>query len=303
MAMESREAMAFPSPGSAVQVWQPQEVKEAWRLKRRFGSAACYVAGSTWLRTRWEAHQEAMPLHLISLASISSLRGIHWTESGGLVIGAGVTLMDLRMSLYAKTHYPLIVEALGRIAAPSIRYLATIGGNVMQRSGDLLPALLVLDAEVRVLHQGSTLEMLLAEWLTWPDCSADSLLLDIRVPPATGKLAFYYKLGRRLQFTPSVIAVAGSCVISASGELLDLRLAAVGSGMPALRLYESEAAALCSREESISGAIHEAVVLELPAVSDDYASAGYKKLAAANLLTAHTRAMLGEGGGADANLT
>jgi xanthine dehydrogenase YagS FAD-binding subunit len=56
------------------------------------------------------------------------------SEDGGLRIGAGVRNSDLAADLRVRERYPMLAEALVAGASGQIRNLATVGGNLMQRT-------------------------------------------------------------------------------------------------------------------------------------------------------------------------
>ncbi len=54
--------------------------------------------------------------------------------NGGAVIGASVTIAALAAERHIAAHYPGITAAAGGLATPQIRNMATVGGNLTQRS-------------------------------------------------------------------------------------------------------------------------------------------------------------------------
>ena len=55
-------------------------------------------------------------------------------DAGGLRIGAGVRNSDLANDPHVREHFPLLSQALLDGASPQLRNLATVGGNLMQRT-------------------------------------------------------------------------------------------------------------------------------------------------------------------------
>jgi xanthine dehydrogenase YagS FAD-binding subunit len=53
---------------------------------------------------------------------------------GGIRIGANVRNSDLAYHDHIRTHYPVLSEALLSGASPQLRNMATVGGNIMQRT-------------------------------------------------------------------------------------------------------------------------------------------------------------------------
>ena len=73
------------------------------------------------------------PSQIISLGNLPSLRGIS-SEDGALRIGAMTTLAELSASDEIRRTFNAIHEAVESVAAPPIRNVATIGGNLCQNS-------------------------------------------------------------------------------------------------------------------------------------------------------------------------
>jgi xanthine dehydrogenase YagS FAD-binding subunit len=62
------------------------------------------------------------------------LDGITPTSEGGLIIGAGVRNTTLAVSQSVRERYPLLSQALLGGASGQLRNLATVGGNLLQRT-------------------------------------------------------------------------------------------------------------------------------------------------------------------------
>jgi xanthine dehydrogenase YagS FAD-binding subunit len=56
------------------------------------------------------------------------------TDGGGVHIGANVRNSDLAYHELVRTRYPVLSEALLSGASPQLRNMATVGGNIMQRT-------------------------------------------------------------------------------------------------------------------------------------------------------------------------
>ena len=73
------------------------------------------------------------PKRLVNVKEVQELRGISFTPSRGLRIGALMTLIEISDDAQVKEHYPMLAHAVGDAASPQIRNVATIGGNMCQR--------------------------------------------------------------------------------------------------------------------------------------------------------------------------
>ncbi|GGF99791.1 FAD binding domain-containing protein [Paenibacillus abyssi] len=291
--MEQENRTSFPK------VWQPADLSEAWRLKHMLGDAAVYTAGTTYLRTQWEAEGAAPPGHFIDLCSTGLLAGIELKDGELLTIGALTTLASCRSSALLVNHVPVLMEAVRAIAAPSVRNLATIGGNVASTFGDALPALLVYEAQL-VWYDGKLLQVEpLADWLAGLRHAAanhaakdNRILKEIRIPIASDsdvdsgmRLEMYKKIGRREAFTPSLVSVAMTGRIHQDGLLSGFRIALGGGGAIAQRLKEVESLLQhANYTQPLLGTIYDMIVENAELQGDLFASALYKKQTAANLI-------------------
>lgn len=286
MAMEQKEILRRPS------VWQPRDPAEAVRLKETFGPDAVYVAGSTLLRTQWEAGTAVMPPHLIDLASIPGLAGIA-EQDGELVVGSLARLGDCRAHPALADKAPLLVEAIKQIAGRSVRNQATIGGNVVYRVGDAMPALLALDARLDWHDGAGSRTEDVSEWLRAPS-AAPRVLTAIRLPIAedaptsNARRTFaYHKVGRREAFTPSLVTVAIAAASAADGSIADIRIAAGGGQTVPRRMTRAEDALLGKVPDArLLAAVHEAVLEDYVPAPDPFAADSYRKKTAANLVVA-----------------
>jgi xanthine dehydrogenase YagS FAD-binding subunit len=71
---------------------------------------------------------------LMDIVPASDITGMHWGADGTLRIGAYVTIAAIAAEKDIAAAYPGIVAAAQDLATPQIRHLATLGGNLAQRS-------------------------------------------------------------------------------------------------------------------------------------------------------------------------
>jgi xanthine dehydrogenase YagS FAD-binding subunit len=76
----------------------------------------------------------AHPVALIDITRIAALNDIETLPNGGLRIGALVRNSDAANHMLVRTRYPLLTQALLAGASPQLRNMATVGGNLMQRT-------------------------------------------------------------------------------------------------------------------------------------------------------------------------
>jgi 4-hydroxybenzoyl-CoA reductase subunit beta len=106
---------------------QPATVEQAVALAAQHANAK-YLAGGTDLVVNMR-RRIAEPEHVIALGGIGSLRGIAH-EGGSLVIGSGTTLAEIAANEEVRARLPVLAEAAGIVAGPTIRKMATLGGNL-----------------------------------------------------------------------------------------------------------------------------------------------------------------------------
>lgn len=88
------------------------------------------IAGGTDLLPNLKHRLDEPPV-LVSLAAVESLRSIAVDDDNrALVIGTGVTLSALAEHPLVREHAPSLAAAAGLVASPTIRNMATLGGNI-----------------------------------------------------------------------------------------------------------------------------------------------------------------------------
>ena len=91
-----------------------------------------YIAGGTTLVDLMRETVER-PETLVDISDLP-MRDVTVTERGGLRIGALVTMSEAAAHPKVRTLYPVISQALELSASAQLRNMATIGGNIMQRT-------------------------------------------------------------------------------------------------------------------------------------------------------------------------
>ncbi|MBD2871159.1 FAD binding domain-containing protein [Paenibacillus arenilitoris] len=284
--------------GSTPKVWHPRTAAEAWAYKRNFGPDGVYVAGGTLLRTQWEAGIVRMPANLIDLSGVGGLSDILIGEDG-LLLGSQTTLQACRMHALLQRTFPMATDAVRSIAAPSVRHLATIGGNVASVVGDAVTALLAYDASL-IWHTGDgERQEELTDWLLTafqPGSLNDRLLLSVKLPfpdeqdradSSAKRVSAYHKVGRREAFTPSLVTAAVHGFLDASGTVESIRLAVGGGQTVPRRLEEAEREMTGQTlDAKLLKHVH-ARIMELYEPREDvFADSAYRKRTAANVIVA-----------------
>jgi len=71
---------------------------------------------------------------LMEIVPAADITGMHWGADGSLRIGAYTTIEAIAADKQIATVYPGITASAQGLATPQIRHLATLGGNLAQRS-------------------------------------------------------------------------------------------------------------------------------------------------------------------------
>ena len=249
---------------------RPESLETAVKLAAAPGARV--IAGGTGLLPNLRLGIGA-PRTLVSLEALTDLSRIESSESGAR-IGACVALSKIIHNQFLSRNYPSLIEAAQSVAAPAHRSAATLGGNLCLDtrclyynqseqwrssngyclklggdichvapqgkkcraafSGDLAPALLVLNAEVEVAGPAG-MKVISLEHL-YRDDGAQPLALApgeivaaVRLPrPLPGLRSAYVKVRSRgaIDFPLAGVAVA---LVVRSGCVTHLRVALTGT--------------------------------------------------------------------------
>lgn len=221
------------SATAGLSVLRPADAAQAQALKLADPLGTTYVGGGTALQLAWASGVPT--LRLLAVDALPAAQGISAVDEAGsrwLRIGAAYKLEALRRDPLLREVAPLLAAACDQIGAPSVRHLATLGGNVGWRWGDTLAPLLAMDAQAELaggqrvplapLLAAPELPLLVALWLPRHDVPAG--------------LAVYEKVAQRAAFAPSRLALA---LWQVHGR--PLQIAATGAGWVARRLGGAEA--------------------------------------------------------------
>jgi CO/xanthine dehydrogenase FAD-binding subunit len=257
----------------------PESVGEAVGT---LGDGDVVLAGGTELMPRVTTRATDVS-RLVSLRR-AGLAGIEVNE-GRALIGAATTLAQLGREERLAVLRP-VVES---IASPTIRNLATVGGNLFVRQpyGDLAVALLALDAEVSVEGSAGNASRPVTAVLE-DGVAARELVTAVAFDVPEPGTWFYTKAMRRRQNSASIVTVA-AVVLVTDGQVASARIALGGAGARPVRAVAAEAALTGHPfdrrhvEEAAGAALQDASPFD-----DAYASAWYRR----RVLPVHVRRAL-----------
>jgi carbon-monoxide dehydrogenase medium subunit len=145
----------------------------------------------------------ASPAHLVDLAGISDLKGIH-ADGGDIVIGVMTTQHELIGSDLLSAKIPILRETSLVIADPQVRYVGTLGGNVANGDpGNDMPAVMIcLGAHYHIAGRAGERRIPARDFYQGAYFTAlepGEILTAVRIPvPPAGHGYAYEKLKRKI---------------------------------------------------------------------------------------------------------
>lgn len=111
---------------------RPTTIAEAVQAFTAAGASSRYIAGGTTLYDLMKLDIER-PQHLIDVTAIHGMDSI---ETGGdrLRFGALAPMSMVAVDPVVARYYPVLAEALWKAASQQLRNMATVGGNLLQRT-------------------------------------------------------------------------------------------------------------------------------------------------------------------------
>jgi xanthine dehydrogenase YagS FAD-binding subunit len=106
---------------------------EAVRAIAAAGADARFLAGGTTLYDLMKLNVER-PARVVDITGLSELSAIDTAGPGELVFGALARMSDVARDPALVRDYPALSEALWRAASQQLRNMATVGGNLLQRT-------------------------------------------------------------------------------------------------------------------------------------------------------------------------
>jgi xanthine dehydrogenase YagS FAD-binding subunit len=111
---------------------RPTDISAAIAANARDAHLA-FIAGGTDLIGLMK-DRVALPERLLDINRLPDLAQIKALPDGGLRIGALARMSDVAADPKVRSHFPVIAESLLFAASGQLRNMATIGGNIMQRT-------------------------------------------------------------------------------------------------------------------------------------------------------------------------
>jgi putative selenate reductase FAD-binding subunit len=214
--------------------------------------------------------------YLIHLDNLG-LNGI--AERGDqLIIGACSVMQDL---LESELVYTPLKRAVQNIANRNIRNMASLGGHIVANKScaDVIPALLVLEAELVLLTASGKLKLSVWEYIQQP---REGLVLEIAIPrPTSTRLISLQNFSR----TASDISILTAAVsLDKTDNRIQRPLIAVGGVAPYVRLLTGVSEQLDNCQLPSREQIAAIVAEHIEPISDLRGSAEFKRYMAGVLV-------------------
>ena len=260
----------------------PGSLKEALEMLNSYGGDAVVMAGGTDVIPLL-SERAISPRYVIHLDKLNELRYIK-EEQGCIKIGPLVTVNELLASDLIKNKLSALWQAADASAAPQVRNLGTIGGNLGTASpaGDLNIALAALNAKVVAGNKTKTSEYAVEDFLTGTKknvLSNNQIITEIVVPvlPANTKSSFR-KIGTRKAMTISVANVAAVVTVDSTGKKIQNARVVFGSVAPVPVVSKKYAGALAGTafDSEAIRRLSSLVKEEISPITDMRATAEYR---------------------------
>jgi 4-hydroxybenzoyl-CoA reductase subunit beta len=262
----------------------PLTLSEACSILAEHGEEAKVLGGGTDLLVACKL-RNVNPTSFVSLSGISELKGIHSHEGEYLKVGAVTSLHDLRFESSILDHYSALSQAAALVGTTQLQYMGTIGGNLCLNtrciyynqseswrrsrdvcfkmgghvchvvpkskkcyavfSADTVPALIALDAEVKLVSNTEERLVLASELYTGDGkeplaLKSGDLVSEIRLPPPTrNQSSIYLKYRTREAIDFPMVGVAVRMDSSDDGICIECRVVLNAVGCGPTEVYEA----------------------------------------------------------------
>ncbi len=258
----------------------PKATAEAISIISRYKRKAQIIAGGSDLIVGMKRRQ-ILPEVIVNLAGISELNYINYDQATGLRLGALTPISAIENSSVIKNEFGILAQAAGTLGTPTIRQRATIGGNLCNAapSADTAPALLVLEAKVKIVGREGEKVIPIDDFFTGPGetvLKPGEMLTEIQIPnmpPQSG--AAYMKQIRGRGVDIAVVGVAALATME-DDVLTDVKIALGAVAPTPIRARQAEAILKGKKlkaqllEESGQAASHESSPIDDARSSADY---------------------------------
>jgi carbon-monoxide dehydrogenase medium subunit len=261
----------------------PQTLAETLSLLSQYKGKARLLAGGTDLIPQLKGRLRKAPQYIIDLKAIPGLDYIKYDKAKGLAIGALATIKAIIDSPVVNERFNMLAQAAESMASPQVRNRGTIAGNICNAvpSADSAPALLVLEARLKLVSSKGERTVSIDDFFTGPNRTAladDEILVEIQLPtPPPNSKGVFLKLGPRQAMDLAIVGVA-VLVVPDNGECKDIRIALEAVAPTPLRARKAEAVLREQVfEDELIAKAGQTAAAEAKPINDHRASAQYRR--------------------------
>ena len=223
----------------------PRSLEEASALLIKGQGRLTLLAGGTDLLVRMK-RGEVKCEGVIGLKNISGLDSI--TEEENLIrLGPMVTHRAVAQSIALNRYASFFSDACRDLGTYHVRFMGTVAGNICNGSpsGDSLPSLLVLGAQLSILGPNGEKRLPIDQFFVGPFqtvLGSDEILTSIEIPkPPPSHRGVYLKIPKVTEKDETLVGVAMSMARASTGAIEEIRIA-LGSVAPTpIRARKTEA--------------------------------------------------------------
>ena len=264
-----------------VQYFAPGTLREALKLLGQHGARIRVLAGGTDLVRNMNLELK-LPDNILWIGKL----GLEYIrqEKGLIHIGAATRMQTAGDSRLLQNKASALAQAAGKLAAPPVRSLATLGGNICNASpaADTVCAMLALGAELVISSKAGKRIVPLEKFFRGPGKTVlkpGEMLTEIRLRPTSNKEgSAYAKVGRRQALTLAVLNAAARVRLDGKGHCAEVSIAIGAAAPKPLRAHKAEAALRGKpvSAETIAAAA-EVAAAEIKPIDDVHGTAWYRR--------------------------
>ena len=224
---------------------RPSTIDEALSLLSQYRGRAKVIAGGTDILPKLKRREIKAPEYIIDLKGIPDLDYVRYDEVGGLSLGPLATIHAVEASPIVQDKFGVLYQAAESMASTQVRNRGTIAGNICNAvpSADTAPALLTLEADVKLASQMGERVVKIEEFFTGPNetvLTDKEILREIHVPnlPAQSR-GVYLKLTPRRSMDLALVGVA-AVLVAKDGICDDIRIALGAVAPTPMRARQAE---------------------------------------------------------------
>lgn len=264
---------------------EPTSVKQVCSALHQSTGKAKVIAGGTDLLVNMKK-KLIKPEAIISLAKISRLKEISYSDGNGLKMGSLVTMTELAESRVVVDKFPALAKAASKLGSPQIRNRATIGGNICSArpAADTLGPLIGYGAKVKLVGAQGERPVLLEEFFTGPGetiLGPSEILTEILIkPPIPDTYSNYVKFGVRKAMEIAIVSVTSVITLDpGNGRCKEARIVLGAVAPMFIRCPESEEVLVGNRiTEDLAAQVGTLAAQSCWPISDIRGSAEYRRM-------------------------